>query len=139
MKQSYARNLGELDRMVQDNGRFFLENNIDTSLQRKVELTLEELFVNMVRYHPETTHPVEICWYSVGRGVRIEMIDRDVDRFDPTEGPAVDPTAPLADRKVGGLGLFLVMKMADSIQYEYHERTSTISFTNQVGGKGVRD
>ena len=42
--------------------------------------------------------------------------------------PAVDVDAPLENRTPGGLGLYLVLKMADSIHYEYRNRTSKITF-----------
>jgi anti-sigma regulatory factor (Ser/Thr protein kinase) len=42
----------------------------------------------------------------------------------------VDTDAPLSERTPGGLGLYLVLKMADSIHYEYHNRQSKITFTN---------
>ena len=32
----------------------------------------------------------------------------------------------------GGLGLYLVLKMADTIHYEYRDRTSKITFTNTI-------
>ncbi len=56
------------------------------------------------------------------------MTNYDVERFDPRAGPVVDVTAPLEDREPGGLGLYLVLMMVDSIHYEYRNRTSKITF-----------
>jgi serine/threonine-protein kinase RsbW len=66
--------------------------------------------------------------YVHNGGVKVSLTDYDVDRFDPREVPAVDVDAPLEDRAPGGLGLYLVLKMADSIHYEYRNRTSKITF-----------
>ena len=68
----------------------------------------------------------------IDRGVEVSLTDFDVERFDPTRAVEVDIDAPLAERTAGGLGLYLVLKMADSIHYEYHDRMSKITFTNSV-------
>ena len=65
---------------------------------------------------------------SQGDGVRVSLTDFDVERFDPHDAPSVDVNAPLAEREPGGLGLYLVMKMADAIHYEYRDRVSKITF-----------
>ena len=51
-----------------------------------------------------------------------------MERFDPRVAPVVDVNAPLEERTPGGLGLYLVMKMANSINYTYRDRTSKITF-----------
>ena len=45
----------------------------------------------------------------------------------------VDVDSMLDDRTPGGLGLYLVAKMVDSIHYEYRNRTSKITFTKRSG------
>jgi anti-sigma regulatory factor (Ser/Thr protein kinase) len=47
----------------------------------------------------------------------------------------VDIDATLAERSPGGLGLYLVLKMADSIHYQYHNRKSKITFSNSVAAE----
>jgi anti-sigma regulatory factor (Ser/Thr protein kinase) len=61
-------------------------------------------------------------------GVEISLTDFDVERFDPREIGSVDVDAPLEQRTPGGLGLYLVLKMVNSIHYEYRNRTSKITF-----------
>jgi anti-sigma regulatory factor (Ser/Thr protein kinase) len=63
-------------------------------------------------------------------GVEVCLVDRDVDEFDVTRGPAVDVGAPLEAREPGGLGLYLIRKMVDTITYRYDAqvRESRISF-----------
>jgi len=132
MKKSYPRNFEQIARIVADTAEFFAENKIDGSLRMKVDLSLEELFVNMVNYNTETEHDIEVEMRPVDGGVEISLTDHDVERFDPTLASSVDVDAPLDERTPGGLGLYLVLKMADSIHYEYHDRTSRITFRNIV-------
>ena len=132
MQKTYSRNFDQIQEIVTDTERFFEQEKIDESLRMKVDLSLEELFVNMVNYNTETDRDILIEMYPIEKGVEVSLTDYDVERFDPTRAVEVDIDAPLTERTPGGLGLYLVLKMADSIHYEYHERKSKITFTNRV-------
>ena len=132
MKKTYPRNFDQIARIVDDTARFFAQHNIDSSLRMKVDLSLEELFVNMVTYNTETDRDILIEMRPIERGVEVSLTDYDVERFDPTVIHDIDTNAPLSERTPGGLGLYLVLKMADSIHYEYHDRTSKITFRNII-------
>ena len=132
MQKTYSRNFDQIQEIVADTERFFEQEKIDESLRMKVDLSLEELFVNMVNYNTETDRDILIEMYPIEKGVEVSLTDYDVERFDPTRAAEVDIDAPLTERTPGGLGLYLVLKMADSIHYEYHERKSKITFTNRV-------
>lgn len=137
MKKEYKRSFDEIQNIVADTARFFEEENIDPSLRLKVDLSIEELFVNMVTYDTETDRNVLIEMNPIENGIEVSLTDFDVDPFDPTQPRDIDVDAPLSDRDPGGLGLYLVLKMADSIHYRYHDRTSTITFCNRVSPTDV--
>jgi anti-sigma regulatory factor (Ser/Thr protein kinase) len=132
VKKKYRRNFDQLEQMVTDTEQFFADENIDVSLRMKVDLSLEELFVNMVTYNTESEEEILVEMRPIEDGVEVSLTDYDVERFDPTIVRGVDVDAPLAERSPGGLGLYLVLKMADTIHYEYHDRTSKITFTNRL-------
>jgi len=135
MQKRYSRNFDQIQEIVQDTEHFFAANHIDESLRMKVDLSLEELFVNMVSYNTETDQDILIEMHAMDSGIEVSLTDFDVERFDPTLAADVDIDAPLAARSPGGLGLYLVLKMADSINYQYHDRTSKITFTNRVAAE----
>jgi anti-sigma regulatory factor (Ser/Thr protein kinase) len=137
MKKTYQRSFDEIQTIVDDTVQFFETEGIDPSLRMKVDLTIEELFVNMVNYNTESKRDIEIEMNPIDGGIEVSMTDFNVERFDPTVIRDVDIDAPLAERTPGGLGLFLVLKMADSIYYEYHNRSSKITFTNRVAEENV--
>jgi anti-sigma regulatory factor (Ser/Thr protein kinase) len=137
MRKRYKRSFEEIQKIVADTEQFFTQENIDESLRMKVDLALEELFVNMVTYNTETICEILIEMKPIDNGIEISLTDHNVNRFDPTASGQVDVDAPLVDRTPGGLGLYLVLKMADSINYEYHGRTSKITFTNKVAEADV--
>jgi anti-sigma regulatory factor (Ser/Thr protein kinase) len=86
----------------------------------------------MVTYNTETDRDIQLEMHPVKGGLEVCLTDYDVERFDPTIARKIDIDAPLAQRTAGGLGLYLVLKMADSIHYEYHDRVSKITFRNIV-------
>ena len=49
--------------------------------------------------------------------ITIKLIDHG-ESFDPSEVPLPDLKADLSDRKIGGLGIFLMRKIMDEVTYE---------------------
>lgn len=135
MRKRYSRNFDQIQEIVRDTGQFFEQQDIDESLRMKVDLSVEELFVNMVSYNTETDQDILIEMQPIDHGIEVSLTDFDVERFDPTLAADVDIDAPLSDRSPGGLGLYLVLKMADSIHYQYNDRMSKITFTNRVAAE----
>jgi serine/threonine-protein kinase RsbW len=128
MQKKFRRSLDELKNIVDLTDRLFDAEDIDPSLRYIVDLCVEELFVNMVTYNTESRADILIEMDPREHGVEVSLTDFDVERFDPREIEPVNVDAPLEQRTPGGLGLYLVLKMVDSIHYEHHERTSKITF-----------
>lgn len=128
MKRRFGRSFEEIRNIVAFTDGFFNEHPAEGSVRYLVELCIEELFVNMVTYNTETDAEILIEIEPHEHGVAVSLTDFNVDRFDPREIGPVDVTAPLEQRTPGGLGLYLVLKMVDAINYEYRDRTSKITF-----------
>jgi serine/threonine-protein kinase RsbW len=133
MRQTFSRTLEELRKIVAFTDRVFAREEIDPTIRYVVYLCVEELFVNMITYNTETDADILIEMRKHDHGVEDSLTDFDVDRFDPREVEPVNVTAPIEQRKPGGLGLYLVLKMASSIHYEYRDRTSRITFVAERG------
>ena len=91
--------------------------------QMQIDVAIDELFGNIAyyAYDPETgpaTVRVEVAKDPLA--VIITFIDRGRP-FDPLSGKDPDVTLPIEDRKVGGLGVFLVKKTMDDVNYEYKD------------------
>jgi len=128
MKQKFTRSFDELQNIVTMTETLFREEELQPGLRNVVDLATEELFVNMVTYNTETDEDILIQMEPHEGGVRVSLTDYDVERFDPTGAGPIDINAPLDERIPGGLGLYLVLKMVDSIHYEYRNRQSRITF-----------
>jgi serine/threonine-protein kinase RsbW len=128
MEQKFKRSFDELKNIVTMTEALFLQEGLQPELRHVVDLATEELFVNMVTYDTETDKEILIEMKPHDHGVEVSLTDYDVERFDPTSAGLVDVDAPLDERTPGGLGLYLVLKMVDSIHYEYRNRQSKITF-----------
>lgn len=98
-----------------------------------VDLVVEELFTNTVKYAPNGGEVVIEIEREADR-LRVRITDFDVDEFDLTKNARpVDVDLPLAERKPGGLGLYFVRETSESITYEYRDRNSIVTVTKTLG------
>lgn len=128
MEQKFKRSFNELKNIVTMTESVFRDQGLEPNLRNVVDLATEELFVNMVTYNTESDEDILIEMKPHAHGLEVSLTDFDVERFDPRRATSVDVDAPLDERTPGGLGLYLVMKMVDSIHYEYRNRQSKITF-----------
>ena len=86
---------------------------------RPIDFAVEELFTNMVKYSTMSRAAVRIELARIDGGVEVTLTDYDVEPFDVTKAPDVDIELPIEQRTPGGLGLHLIRRLVDSIEYEY--------------------
>lgn len=93
----------------------FILNELETD-NIKVNLIIEEIFVNIVQY--SKTEYIKVNAEFEKPTLTIEFIDNGI-KFNPLlkEDPKTPET--IEDAEIGGLGIFLTKKMADALKYEY--------------------
>ena len=87
----------------------------------QMELVIEELFVNIASYayHPDVG-PATFCMEFVDNPAAVLMTFIDSGKpYNPLEKADPDTTLDIDQRKVGGLGIFLVKKNVDEIDYKH--------------------
>ena len=95
------------------------ELDIQDRIKKQLLISCDEVFTNIASYaYPEGSGSVEIAIEFVAekRNLRIIFSDSGI-AFDPLAISEPDTGAALSERKIGGLGMFMVKKMMDSIEY----------------------
>ncbi len=84
----------------------------------EIEVAAEEALVNIFHYaYQGQGGDVEIsCKVERGRTFIIEIIDAGMP-FDPLAVSEPDTTLDVAERQVGGIGVFLIKKLMDEVTY----------------------
>ena len=130
---TFKRTFDAIPEIAQFTADVFASHQIDPRLLPQVDLVLEELFTNMVKYGNGAA-PVRITLRKIPGGLQATLTDFGVEAFDVTRSPDVDTSLPIEQREAGGLGLHLVRKLVDSIEYQYlkESRQSRITFSMTV-------
>lgn len=110
--------LSSLKDLQESLDRFGDEQDWPANLRFQLRLALEELATNVINHgFGEEGHEFEIEISSSPDKVIVNVID-GARPFNPLEAPP-DPNveAPLDERPIGGLGVFLVRKISDEMFY----------------------
>lgn len=97
----------------------------------RLDLIIEEIVVNIAQYAydpPETGNAELACAMEGEHRLRMEISDEGR-AFDPLASQPPDFSGGLADRPVGGLGIFLVKNMAEPIVYKRDGNRNVLGFT----------
>lgn len=84
-----------------------------------IQLATDEAASNIIEHAYENIQDgiLELSCVVQGDTIRIVLTDHG-EPFDPSEIPLPDLQADLSDRKIGGLGIFLMRKLMDEVHYE---------------------
>jgi serine/threonine-protein kinase RsbW len=138
MQRQFRRETKSLGEIFDFIDQFSASQPISDSVLFSVKFVIEEVFTNMVKYSiSDTQSDIMIFIDKSGNQLIIRLTDYGVNKFDITQAQDADITLPLGDRKVGGLGIHLVRRMVDSINYEYNNRQSIITLTKKLGSEYV--
>lgn len=98
---------------------FFLALGAGEKKLMKIDLLVEEIVVNIVRYGGMAVESgfIDVGMDTVDHKIILEISDNGL-AFNPLEQKGPDLTAGLDERRPGGLGIFLVKQIAAEIRYE---------------------
>lgn len=87
----------------------------------QIDTAAEEIFVNIAQYaYPDHKGEIVVDVSLVPAEESVELVFRDQGiPWNPLEKPDADVTLPPEQRKIGGLGIFMVKKLMDHTAYAY--------------------
>lgn len=129
LERSFPRRFDALDEVFRFTAQALSALGAPDSLGFSANLVVEEIFTNMVKFHPEGAGEITLRVDRQNGRLLLCLVDHDVDDFDITKVPEIDVNRPLAERKPGGLGIHLVRRIAETFSYRYEDRARFISVT----------
>ena len=100
---------------------------------QNLKLAIEEAVVNVINYAYPTGEKGDINIEATATAIslKFKIIDTGV-AFAPTDAPDVDTSLTAEERQIGGLGIFLVRQLMDTINYERIEGKNVLTLTKKL-------
>ncbi len=98
-----------------------------------LNLVLEEAFTNVVQYaySDKNDHEIDLTIEKNDNELEITLID-DGEPYDPTEQKEPDINLSVEDRPIGGLGIFLIRKTMDKVNYYRKDEKNHLVMVKEV-------
>jgi len=109
------------------------EWDLPMPLVMSINLVLEEALTNVILYgfDDENKHSIKIEFGKSGDLLTISIID-DGHEYDPTLKEDPDITLAADERPIGGLGIFLIKKIMDTVEYQRINSNNHLILTKNI-------
>lgn len=110
---------------------FLEDNECPMKAQMQLDIAMDELFSNIAHYAyaPDTGDAtVRLDTTSDKPGVTVTYIDSGL-FYNPLEKEDPDVSLSADERSIGGLGIFMVKKLMDNIEYKYEDSQNILTIT----------
>lgn len=112
---------------------FASQAGVPEELVFSFNLALEEAVSNVILYaYPsDEEHTASLMARRDGNAVTFILSDTGKE-FDPTAAPDADITLGAEEREIGGLGIFLVRQIMDSVEYQRIEGKNILTLKKLI-------
>ena len=101
------------------------------------EIALEEVFINVATHGTLAGRPAQVGVSLQRDGEELTLlIEDDGPAFDPLTLPPPDVHARLEERRIGGLGVYLVRQLMDDVSYERDGTRNRLRLRKRVAQAG---
>jgi serine/threonine-protein kinase RsbW len=131
----FAAKFEFLDEIREFVGAIARENGFSDRDVYNIQLAADEAASNIIEhaYEGVTDGLLEISCNARGNTITLILVDHG-ESFDPSDVPAPDLTADLSERKIGGLGIFLMRKLMDEVHYQSNsDKSNTLTMIKRKG------
>lgn len=97
---------------------------IPMKLASKMQIAVDEIYSNIVYYSDAKSTTITVV--DDGKKLIIRFMD-DGNPYNPTTAKEPDITLSAEEREIGGLGIFMVKKMAADINYRYEDNNNILN------------
>jgi serine/threonine-protein kinase RsbW len=127
--------LSEISKLHRALGNFGQKCCLSPRTLFELNLILEEVLANVIAYAYGDNQLHEIMVQAdLSDGELVIAVEDDGRPFNPLQVPPPDLERPLAQRKVGGLGLHLVRELTSSIEYDRKDGKNRLVMKQTIEG-----
>lgn len=135
MEWHFLSRLDDLSRVGTETSLFLDSAGIGGRPAFAAQLAFEELATNILKYGYDDSELHEIRFQLQVRPDTLQLVlEDDGHPFNPLDCPDPDLNLPAEDRLPGGLGIHLVRKMADRLQYERRDGRNRVTVEIRLEG-----
>ena len=129
----FKNQLSEIERLGQVMEEFAALHRLPPNLVFELNLALEEVLTNVISYGYDDSgeHEILIRLSCKGGEITAEVED-DGRPFNPLEAAEPDTDKPLEERPVGGLGIHLVRKLMDDVEYKSQQGKNLLAMKKRI-------
>jgi anti-sigma regulatory factor (Ser/Thr protein kinase) len=132
VKKSFPRTAACLPEIFDFMDSFFDGAGVGEPARMPTQFAVEELFTNLVKYSRGEKREISIELSREDGRLVVSLTELGVEPFDIRTLPDAKVDLEIQDRKPGGLGIHLVRRMVDHIDYTYVDGRSTTTFVKSL-------
>ena len=122
----------QLDEVTAFIDAFLEERGCSMKTQMQIDLSVEEVFVNIANYaYPDKEGDAQIRLSEADGVVTLVFTDSGIP-YDPLQREDPDVTLSAEERKIGGLGILLVKKNMDEVSYSYENGRNVLNLKKRI-------
>lgn len=125
--------ISEISKLATFIGELSEELNFTPELNFNLNLVLEEAVSNVILYAYSKEVQKEInLLANISDNNLIFVLTDSGKEFDPTKVPDADVTLSAEEREIGGLGIFLIRQIMDTVEYQRIDGKNVLTMRKQL-------
>lgn len=122
-----------LDKVLEFINNELLKFECEEMLLTKIDIAVEEIFVNISSYAYENQGEVEISCNVFEDNFMVEIELKDSGKpYNPLKRDNPDINLTIEEREIGGLGIFMTKKLMDDVKYKYENGKNVLSIYKKI-------
>jgi sigma-B regulation protein RsbU (phosphoserine phosphatase) len=125
--------LREISRLGQLVDRFGREHHLAADDTNDINLMLDEIVGNVIKhgFDDSLTHEIHIG-VTLDKDLATVRVEDEGKLFNPLDAPEPDLDLPIEERPVGGLGVFIVRSIAESLDYRREGGRNIVTMKKRI-------
>lgn len=110
------------------------ELTVTPKTKKQLLIVADEIFTNIASYgYPRGDGTAKVAVeFDMSTETLILVFSDEGVAYNPLETPPPDITKPLAERQIGGLGVFMVKKIMDTVEYRRENDSNVLVMTKKL-------